>query len=119
MVVTQGKLTDEEAERLEALAQQKQLTASGRCSPSTQTVEMSNVRPETSPCRNRIASRKLLFPDALAPTSSVKGATSTSSSTKLLKSLRRIRFNMATIRTRSAFLRSWLLEFCPVRGKGM
>src|SRR3954471_14737515 len=53
------------------------------------------LRSKLIPCKNRIPLRKLLFPEAFAPTSSVKGATSTSSSTKLLKSWRRIRFSMA------------------------
>src|SRR6185295_13441671 len=54
----------------------------------------SNVRLNTSPWRNRIASSRLLFPDAFAPTSRVNGASSTCSSAKLLKSTRRIRFSM-------------------------
>jgi hypothetical protein len=46
------------------------------------------------PCRKRMASRKLLLPDAFAPTRRVSGESSTDSSVKLLKSLNRIERNM-------------------------
>jgi hypothetical protein len=51
--------------------------------------------PSAVPWRNRKASRRLLFPEALAPTSSVGGASSISASAKLLKLVSRILFSIA------------------------